>query len=398
MTPRALLSAAMADRVAFDAIAVSAEPGTFPEELIPIWKGVQKYYELSPEATSADVDTVVAYSVDGMSNPKHRKITEEAVREIGQTSSQGKNPQELVRLAALARIRNELAVGLGSRKEYEEIEPLILQYQSLSIPEADDPELSWNGIVGRRADPKSRMRVSPRALNSMLGGGLLPGHNITLFGLTETGKSALALTMAVGFAKRGIKVLYVINEDSVQDLMLRAISCITGLPFEDMEANPEMAENEAIRLGIGNLVMRELSPGSLPELEKLVKSHKPKVLVVDQLRNLKGAKTGTYTELLDKMAQGVRAIGKRHKIVTISVTQGADSARDKAYLDTGDIDSSNVGIPGAADVLIGVGVNSALYSANQRMLTVCKNKVTGKHGSVTVNIRPEISRFTTGDN
>lgn len=52
MTPKALLSAAIADRDAFDSIAASEEPGSFPDELKPIWEGVKKYYELSPEAES----------------------------------------------------------------------------------------------------------------------------------------------------------------------------------------------------------------------------------------------------------------------------------------------------------------------------------------------------------
>lgn len=397
MTPKALLSAAIADRDAFDSIAASEEPGSFPDELKPIWEGVKKYYELSPAAESADIDTVVAYSVDGMANPKHRKATEALVRETGPSASHGKNPKELVRLAGLSRVRNELAVALGSRQKYEDVEPLLLQFQSLSIPESDDPELGWNGIVRKRTDRKGRMRVSPKGLNEALGGGLLPGHNLTIFGLTETGKSALALSMAVGFARRGHKVLYVINEDAVQDLMLRAISCMTGRTYDIMEQAPDEAEAEAIRLGIGNLVMRELAPGTLGELEKLVRQHKPKVLVVDQLRNIDGKKSSNNTERLDKVAQGVRAIGKRYKLATISVTQGADSGRDKAYLDTGDIDSSNVGIPGAADVLVGVGMNDALYRAGQRVLSLCKNKLTGKHAHITVNIRPEISRFTTGD-
>lgn len=395
MNPRALLKAAMADRAAFDVVAASTEAGAFSEDLLPIWEAVRKYYDLSPEAVRADTETVAAYAVDSMSNPKHRKDTEAVVRDIGADTADSRNVAELVRLAALARVRNELGMALGSRKGYEDVEPLLLQFQSLSVPSSDDPELSWNGIVRRRTSRKNRMRVSPRSLNDAIGGGLLPGHNVTIFGLTESGKSALALSMAVGFARRGIKVLYIINEDAAADLMVRAVSCITGQTYDTMESAPDEAEKEAIRLGIGNIVMRELAPGSLAEVEKLVRQNKPAVLIVDQLRNLRGTKTDNFTQMLDKVAQGVRAIGKKYKIATISVTQAADSARDRSVLDTGDIDSSNIGIPGAADVLIGIGVTKALYDAGQRMLSICKNKLSGRHMAFPVNFRAETSRFST---
>ncbi|MGD9590828.1 MAG: AAA family ATPase [Pyrinomonadaceae bacterium] len=385
----------MADRAAFDVVAASTEVGAFSEDLLPIWEAVRKYYDLSPEAVRADTETVVAYAVEPMPNPKHRKDTEAVVRDIGAGTADSRNVAELVRLAALARVRNELGVALSSRKGYEDVEPLLLQFQSLSVPSSDDPELSWNGIVRRRTSRKNRMRVSPRSLNDAIGGGLLPGHNVTIFGLTESGKSALALSMAVGFARRGIKVLYIINEDAAADLMVRAVSCITGQTYDTMESAPDEAEKEAIRLGIGNIVMRELAPGSLAEVEKLVRQNKPAVLIVDQLRNLRGTKTDNFTQMLDKVAQGVRAIGKKYKIATISVTQAADSARDRSVLDTGDIDSSNIGIPGAADVLIGIGVTQALYNAGQRMLSICKNKLSGRHMAFPVNFRAETSRFTT---
>lgn len=394
MNPRALLKAAIADRQAFDTIAASSEAGAFSDDLAPVWDAVRKYYDLAPEAASADLDTVVVYAVDSMANPKHRKATEETIRSLGQGETPGRNIAELVRLSALARTRNELAVALGSRREYGDIEALVEQFQALSVPASDEPELDWNGIVKSRTARKGRMKLSPAALNDALGGGLLPGHNVTIFGLTESGKSALALTLAVGFAKRGVKVLYIINEDAVQDLMVRAVSCITGRSYEELEQEPEGAELEALRLGIGNLVMRELSPGTLGEVERLVRRIKPQVLVVDQLRNIRGAKADNYTQVLDRIAQGVRALGKKYKMATIGVTQAADSARNKAFLDTGDIDSSNIGIPGAADVLIGVGGNEQLHNAGQRMLSICKNKVTGRHLNFSVNLRAEISRFT----
>jgi hypothetical protein len=79
------------------------------------------------------------------------------------------------------------------------------------------------------------------------------------------------------------------------------------------------------------------------------------------------------------------------------VTQAGDSARGKAVLDDGDIDSSNTGIPGAADVLIGIGMTEQLESAGLRMLSLCKNKASFVHGHFTVRVCPDTGRMMSHD-
>jgi hypothetical protein len=172
--------------------------------------------------------------------------------------------------------------------------------------------------------------------------------------------------------------------------------CLTKRGLPDIQKDPATVEQEAVQGGIENLRIRELSPGSLAELERLVRLEKPAVLIVDQLRNVK-AKSENMTQRLDAVAQGVRALGKRYKMATISVTQAGDSARGKAVLDDGDIDSSNTGIPGAADVLIGIGMTEEMDAAGLRMLSICKNKITGWRGSFQVRIDPQLSRMTSND-
>jgi len=129
------------------------------------------------------------------------------------------------------------------------------------------------------------------------------------------------------------------------------------------------------------------------ELSALVKRYQPKVLIVDQMRNLRIAKTDNYTQGLDHIAQGLRALAKQNDIVTIGITQAGDSASGRPVLEMGDVDSSNTGIPGAADVLIGLGVTDTLRNAGQRVLSISKNKISGRHGYFTVNIDEQTSRI-----
>lgn len=391
--PFTLLAAALDSREAYDLIAASATE--FQPPLDSIWKAVGEFYTRDPEASEAGPAEVVAFATRGVSNPKRVAAIRELVASMADAAVSIANVTTMLREAAQEELAHKLATAVSARRPADEIQALIDQYQKACEPpeSEEDRELSWDGIVSRRLDSGKRIKVPIKSLNDRLGGGLLPGHNVTVFARTEAGKTAFALTLACGFAKQGHKVLYVINEDPAPDLMVRAIQMAARKSREELAAHPEQAEKAALAAGIGNLYIRELSPGTMAEIERLVRKHEPSVLVVDQMRNVIGAKTDNFTQRLDAIAQGIRAVGKRHGLVTISVTQAGDSARGKAVLDDGDIDSSNTGIPGAADVLIGIGMTEQLESAGLRMLSLCKNKASFVHGHFTVRVDPQTGRM-----
>lgn len=382
-----LLGAATRSRADFDLVAASGEGEHFPDGIKPLWEALVEYYGKDQAATEADIAIVGEYAGKGAPSPKVRKSLVETLQKAIEAPSSEANVRGYLVSIARQRAAEALSFALAARKPEDEVAALIQQYIDLKPVEAPE-ELSWEGILARRMDEGKRLKTGLRALDEVLDGGPLPGHNITLFARPEVGKTALALTLACGWAKRGHKVLYVGNEDPAQDLMVRAIQIITGSPRSRLIDEPGSVEAEAFKRGIGNLVVRELSPGTVPELERLVRQEKPAVLVVDQLRNLRVAKMENMTQRLDMAAQAVRALGKRYGMVTVSVTQAGDSARNKPTLDDGDIDSSNTGIPGAADVLIGMGKDQTLDNAGMRRLSLCKNKVSGRHDVIDVVLDP----------
>jgi hypothetical protein len=122
-----------------------------------------------------------------------------------------------------------------------------------------------------------------------------------------------------------------------------------------------------------------------------VVKHKPDVLIVDQIRNVQ-VRAENRTNELEKVARGMRDFARIYNLLAVSVTQAADSARNKLELDMGDIDGSNIGIPGACDVMIMVGMDQAYYDNDERVVNLAKNKLTGEHSKWVVGISKQISR------
>lgn len=388
ISPRTLIAAAIASRSAFDAVNASDESNQFTGDLATIWRTLRDYYKRDGNVASCDVGNLTALAVANLADGKKRKKLAASIDEIAALPASPDNVREAIREVRRERLGTRLAVALSARKPREEVDALIGEWQETFAPVEDEKELTYEEALRSRNDTSARMVVYPLRLNKELGGGVLPGHHIILFARPEYGKTACAITMAVGFAKKGHKVLYLTNEDPAADLMVRAITAFTKKP--STETTSEALIN-ALKSGLSNIKFIDLSPGSLSEIEGHVRKWGPRVLVVDQLRNIQAGKTENLTQRLDNVAQGIRAIGKRYSLVPVSLTQAGDSARDKAILDDGDIDSSNTGIPAAGHVLIGVGRTPQMAAEGTLMFTLCKNKVAGTHNHFTVRLDPLLS-------
>lgn len=394
MLDRKLLAAALKSRAAYEALLGSPVPDGLDEVLGPVWRAVVRYYERDGAATTVDPDILAASLAAETVSPKHKREVQGLVAGLAAEDVSAENVRALILEQQREARGMALAAAIAGRKPESEITEALDNYVSVmerGLGEAGEggsgggEEPQWEGVLRTRIDRSNRLPVSPRVLNQYLGGGVCPGHNITLFGRPESGKTALAVTLACGFARRGKRVLYIGNEDPVQDLMVRAITNLTNATAEEIALDPDRYEREALENGARHMVFRSTAPGTVREVEALIKVHKPDVLVIDQLRNLQSGKSDNFTQLLDKNAQAVRALGKKYNMVTISVTQAGDSASGRPILDMGDVDSSNTGIPGAADLMIGVGVTEALENAGQRMLSLPKNKIGGVHTTQLVS-------------
>ena len=359
-----------------------------------ILQGISDYYSKDKDCTNVNVELLTEQIGDSMANDKHRDQVNDAIQEaVGQDIS-AYNVADLV----LGQKRRTLGLKLAETLiNGDHDEDLWEQYsrvvESSSVEESlgnEFVDMEFSDLQGV-LDDQQKIPVFPRSLCERIDGGLVRGDAVILAGRPEVGKSAFTITNMAGIAYHGHKVLYAGNEDAAQRIITRTISCLTGRAKPDILKDPEGTMQLARQRGYGNIVFAH-PVSTVTHLKALIKKHKPDVVFLDQIRNMR-VKADNRTGQLEAAAIAVRALAGEHDCAVISITQVGDSGEGKLHLTMSDIDSSKTGIPGACDIMILIGMDSNFDTANSRMINLPKNKTTGSHDSWAVKIDKQRSRY-----
>jgi DNA repair protein RadA/Sms len=117
-----------------------------------------------------------------------------------------------------------------------------------------------------------RMKAKSEELNTVLGGGIVPGSVILLAGDPGVGKSTLLLQLCLTLSEMGKTILYISGEESVEQISLRAARVAT---------NEKQKEN---------LLLLSLSDPdqAIVEIEAL----KPDLVIVDSIQTMESERAG----------------------------------------------------------------------------------------------------------
>jgi len=402
-TERKLLAAAMSSRHAFDAVDRHIDQDDLTEPGRLVMDQIKAYYDRDPAAKLVDIENLRGLVLQTVSNPKHKQTFETIMDALSETEVSGINVvQELIgaKMEALgAKLSNALASGdaegvLDMMAEYEELSSCT------SLGEEEESDLlnapTIEDLVGKEDEVGHLIPMYPRALNERLDGGLLRGHHVVIFARPEMGKTMFLCNLVGGFVSHDLRVLYIGNEEPIEDTGLRMLGRITERTRYEVLADRLGTYDLAVERGYRNLYMKRLTPGTPREIEALVQEVNPDVLIIDQLRNVQ-MKEDNIVRQLEKAANAVRQIGGRNQCLVLSVTQAGDSASGKSILDMGDVDSSNTGIPGACDVMIGIGASGEDEASGRRVLSLPKNKRSGRHDFFPVGVNPSIAKIVSMD-
>lgn len=397
---RMLLAAGLRSRASFELITTYITQAKYSRPFQIVWDMVSGYYQRDPEAQAVQLEVILALIKETVRNDKHVATFSELLNEAWAIDVSDVNVRQVVLESKRRETADELALCLTNDTEHDELLKLYSDLKELTdldqLSELGTEQLdvlNLGDMLAAEADDTERLVIYPRAINDRLGGGVKGGHHIVVYARPETGKTALCVSIACGFARQGASGIYFGNEDRPQDMMIRIMSNLIGWTRTEILRNTEEAARLAVDAGLGNIRMISMAPGTPRQIEEFMRKYEPKWVIIDQLRNLQ-VKSDSRVNQLEMAATVARNLGKKYNCVMVSVTQAGDSATDKEVLDMGDVDFSNTGIPAQADLMIGMGVTPALYQQGIRMLSLPKNKIGGDHSHFAVRINPFLSRIT----
>lgn len=358
---------------------------------------VKDYYERDAKAQEVDLGLLGELISSEILNEKHAAKFAELAQEAYAFDTSSGNVKQVILNAKKRELAIELASAIANEKPHDALVESygdLLKYTDLDALVEDGAEVytadSLDDLLNHQR--QGIMTLYPLSLNEKCDGGVGPSDHVVIIARPETGKTALVLTLACGFARQGFPGIVFSNEENIQKLRRRALYCCTGMNKQEVDADPERAKRLANEMGYHNIIFISLSPGTPEQVEAFVKKFGAKWFFMDQIRNL-AMRSENRTGQLEMAAQAMRNIAKRYGAAAFSITQAGDSASGKSILDMGDVDGSNTGIPGACDVLLGIGATEEQKAQGIRVLSLSKNKLGGVHDSFPVRFNQWISKY-----
>ena len=377
---------------------INPEENAFSDVSQMLWREVHEYYDRDPAADAVDPELLISIVSSNLNNPKIVKNIETYINELVHSECSPQNVVHDYIETCKQECAHRLSVALSTKDE-EATAKLLEEYERWSSNDLDDARGDGESVLRATdvADLVSNytsnnvMELYPLALNSKLDGGLLRGNHVIVFARPEAGKTLFLVNASAGFLRQGLRVLYVGNEDPIEDIALRLLTRLLGKTKKEIMEQPAKAHEAAMKRGYEDIIFASLAPGTPWEIKRLVKKYEPDVVIIDQLRNLYTGEKN-YVQKLEQVATEARNIAKSCSCVVVSATQAGDSGHNKSNLDMGDIDYSNTGIPAQADVMIGIGATEQDLEQNIRTLSLPKNKRSGDHTPLHVQVDPILNK------
>lgn len=399
MSEHKLLAACLKDRNAWEVIKENVERETWSPEGTIIFDLCTEFYETDKNVSSCDVDILCTRATRNVQSNKVSDIVVQGITSLAAMDVSAVN----IAKEAIEFKSHILGVKIAARltsgnTDRSVIKGLMDEYVGLGGSDlaGEGSEEIFRSMLAADLSAggfskEGLIQLYPRVLNEAIDGGVRGGHHVLIFAPTEMGKTLFVINLCYGFLRQNLRVLYVGNEDPATDILMRMMTRLTGMNKYEIIANPGRADDILSGRNWSNFIFANFSPGTFNQIHKAIEEHLPEVLVLDQLRNI-DVSSENRTQALEKAATEARNTAKRFNVPVISVTQAADSASGKKILYRGDVDGSNVGIPGQCDLMIGIGADHDMEDAGMRMLSFPKNKLSGRHTPIPIQIDPLLSR------
>jgi hypothetical protein len=288
----------------------------------------------------------------------------------------------------------------GTATSLDNLRNILEQYGDDFIPKM---KIEWDDIsfdtLMKYADQEYRWKFNiPSIVRKIEGvsGGLL----IEVGARPNTGKTSFHASLIAGpngFAHQGAKCARLCNEESVERVGLRYLQSSSGLSLRQIKQDPSEALKRYHKI-YPNIRIKECTGRDIDYVESLCKSFEPDILVLDM-----GDKFARYDgfargdEALKANAIRARQIAKQYNCAVFYMSQLSADAEGRSVLNQSMMEGSRTGKAAEADLMLLIGKAPSVEGQEEspiRNINVVKNKLTGWHGIINVELDYLTARYS----
>jgi len=283
-------------------------------------------------------------------------------------------------------------------QDLSKVNELIEKYEENFMPKIGNMEIAHDVYSLLKANEDvSKYRWNLKGLHNLCQG-IGPTIFTAVFAMVETGKTSFLISAMFGpngFMEQGAKCMILANEEKQERTGLRAVSSLTNMTKEAIEHYPDKAHEIWGEYGKRVVILNSDNIRTMEDLELALAKHRPDVVGIDQLDKIEIR--GVYARediRLGEIYRKARSLAKRYDCAVIGVSQASAEAEGRTVLRFTQMAGSKVSKAAEADLVIGIGKEIEEGTDNfLRHIYVSKNKIGGQHGTCTVVIKPEVSRY-----
>lgn len=283
----------------------------------------------------------------------------------------------------------------GTKSNLEPLRNILDNYQDDFTPsfrfEGDD--ISFNTLL-EHLNVKYQWKFNIPSLRRRVEG-LSGGHFVIVGARPNTGKTSFHASLIAsegGFIDQGAKCVVLCNEEAYKRVGLRYLYCKSKMSSEEVLENRDMAIKRYAPVK-ELLSIKDATDKRMDYVEQLAKSVKPDIIVLDMGDKFAVSGSDRSDIYLKEAAIHARNIAKKYNCAIIWMSQLSAEAEGKINVNQSMLEGSKTGKAAEADLMLLISKNPEIEGQDsndpQRHIRLAKNKLTGWHGTVHVELDVE---------
>ena len=288
----------------------------------------------------------------------------------------------------------------GTKSNLEPLRNILDSYQDDFTPsfkfEGDD--ISFDTLVDH-LNVKYQWKFNIPSLARRVEG-LSGGHFVIVGARPNTGKTSFHASIIAsegGFIDQGAKCVVLCNEEAYKRVGLRYLYCKCILSSDQVLENRKVALSryEPVKQ---LLSIKDATDKRMEYVEQLAKSVNPDIIVLDMGDKFASMGSERSDIYLKEASIHARNIAKKYNCAIIWMSQLSAEAEGKINVNQSMLEGSKTGKAAEADLMLLISKNPDIEGQDsndpQRHIRLAKNKLTGWHGTVHVELDVETGRYS----